>query len=350
MDDHVRAYEFALGRGAQPRKAQAPGVTGLEGRLACPACRGPLLSAVNSIDCPACGRAYPIIDGIPVLLIDVAASGHDEIDHHAVANAGAAIADAHKSSQAEHFDRQVVEEYEITRPHGTPRMFRFLLGEKFRRAISSLGPEIVGASALTVCGGSGMDAEFLARAGAHVVASDLSLGAARRTQERARRYGLEIASIVADVEQLPFSDQAFDLALVHDGLHHLQQPDLGLAEMARVARRWVSVTEPARAAATDIAVRGGMALEHEEAGNLVVRLNPAEVVQTLAKSGFAPLAARRYAMYYRHVPGRLFHAFSGRWAFPLARAGWQLGNAVIGRFGNKMVVVAERTLIDGGRE
>jgi SAM-dependent methyltransferase len=187
-----------------------------------------------------------------------------------------------------------------------------------------------------------MDAEFLARAGASVVASDLSLGAARRTRERARRYGLDIMAIVADVERLPFADDAFDLVFVHDGLHHLERPQAGLMEMSRVARRWISLTEPARAAATSVAVRAGIALDREVAGNRVARLNATDVIESLHHAGFRPLVVERYAMYYRHEPGGVFRTLSRRRIFPLVWACWRAANAVVGRIGNKLVVVAER--------
>ena len=308
----------------------------------CPVCRGPLQSATHAYACVACGRTYPIVAGIPVLLPDDTLAEHDEIDHLHSGHDHGAGGDAHKGAQAEYFDRAVAEEFEITRPHGTPRLYGFLLRDKIQRATAAIGPHLVGASALTVCGGSGMDAEFLARAGARVVASDISLGAARRTRERARRYGLDITPIVADVEHMPFADGSFDVVLVHDGLHHLERPQLGLAEMARVARRWVSVTEPARAVATSIAVRAGVALEREESGNRVARLSRQEVSDVLLSAGFRPIVAKRYAMYYPHEPGAVFRVLSQRGVFPLARAGWKIGNALIGRHGNKMVVVAER--------
>ena len=37
-------------------------------QLACPACRGDLRLDTERIVCVACGRAYPIIDGIPMLI------------------------------------------------------------------------------------------------------------------------------------------------------------------------------------------------------------------------------------------------------------------------------------------
>lgn len=38
--------------------------------LACPACQGDVKLKGDSIVCTVCQRAYPIVDGIPVLLAD----------------------------------------------------------------------------------------------------------------------------------------------------------------------------------------------------------------------------------------------------------------------------------------
>jgi hypothetical protein len=38
--------------------------------LACPACLGALRLSEASVACTACGRIYPIIDGIPVLIVE----------------------------------------------------------------------------------------------------------------------------------------------------------------------------------------------------------------------------------------------------------------------------------------
>jgi SAM-dependent methyltransferase len=279
-------------------------------------------------------------EGIPVLLTDVSVSSHDEIGGRHI---GHAPDDRHKVEQAAHFDDAVAEAFEISRPHGTPRLYQFFMAEKFRRAIGPIRSNLDGVVALTVCGGSGMDAEFLARRGARVIASDLSVGAALRTRERACRYSLDITPIVADIELLPFADASVDLVLVHDGLHHLEDPDRGLAEMARVARSWVSISEPARAAATAIAIKAGVSLEREEAGNRVARVDPAVVIGTLRDAGFDSVVATRYAMYYRHEPGRIFGLLSRRGIFPLVRTGWWLVNKMVGRFGNKVAIVAKRT-------
>ena len=160
---------------------------------------------------------------------------------------------------------------------------------------------------------------------------------------------MEIRSIVADIEQLPYANESVDLVSVHDGLHHLDDPYLGLAEMARVARRWVVVTEPARASLTQLAIRLGVALETEEAGNRVARMAPGEVAAFLEARGFRAVRAERYAMYYPHFPGRAFSLLSRPLLFPIVRLAWRLVNALAGRFGNKMVVVAERVQPDPDR-
>jgi glycosyltransferase involved in cell wall biosynthesis/ubiquinone/menaquinone biosynthesis C-methylase UbiE/uncharacterized protein YbaR (Trm112 family) len=321
-------------------------ITGISEMFVCPVCRADLRPGEATFECAACDLVYAVVDGIPILVSDLEATAHDEIDHLHAPEDRRARGVQHKADQAAHFDRELSEDFEIERPNRTPRLYRFLIDEKFRRAVLPFRPHLPDATALVVCGGSGMDAEYLARAGARVIASDISLGAAMRTRERARRHGVQIISLVADVEHLPFADESVDLVFVHDGLHHLERPMDGLAEMARVARRWVSVTEPARAAVTALAVHAGLAKEREEAGNAVARLTTAEVATELARRQFRPILSQRYAMYYRHEPGAVFRALSSRGVFNLVQVAWQIANAVIGRFGNKMVVVAERQAPD----
>jgi len=38
--------------------------------LACPACHGELLFVTASLACATCGRTYPVVNGIPVLIAD----------------------------------------------------------------------------------------------------------------------------------------------------------------------------------------------------------------------------------------------------------------------------------------
>jgi uncharacterized protein YbaR (Trm112 family) len=37
--------------------------------IACPACHGSLRNGPQRLECGQCGRAYPVVDGIPVLIV-----------------------------------------------------------------------------------------------------------------------------------------------------------------------------------------------------------------------------------------------------------------------------------------
>jgi SAM-dependent methyltransferase len=283
-----------------------------------------------------------VIDGIPVFLRDPSAAEHDEIEEHAAHHHHG---DAHSDLQMDFYNHRVQEEFEITRPHGTPVLYQWYYGQKFARSISGLDRDVAGLVALTVCGGSGLDADFLAGAGARVICSDLSLGAAKRARERAQRYGLALVPIVADATRLPFADASVDLVYVHDGLHHLDDPAAAVNEMSRVAAYAVSITEPAKAIATRIAIRFGWAGEFEEAGNRVIRFDLADLRRILEARGFRVVHASRHAMKHPHQPGRIMALLSVQPLFSLSTFSWGVANAIIGRFGNKLAIVAVR---DGG--
>jgi glycosyltransferase involved in cell wall biosynthesis/ubiquinone/menaquinone biosynthesis C-methylase UbiE/uncharacterized protein YbaR (Trm112 family) len=327
---HVEAVERAAARAAVRRAArlgrmsaeQQPEAPDVHSLLVCPACRGDLAWSESRVTCRTCGAAYQVVDGIPVLLPP-------------------SEGDAWKEQQAAFFDH-ADEAYEVSRPHGTGDMYSWLLGEKFRRSLTGLGDASLGTLVLTVCGGSGLDAEYLARAGFRVIASDLSLEAARRTRERAERHGLPITPLVADVEALPFRDRSVDLVYVHDGLHHLEAPLRGLHEMLRTARNAVSVNEPARAQATLLAARVGLAEHYEEAGNFIARVDPDEIETVVRLAGFEVVRSERYAMLYRHAPGKVSRVLSSPGLFGVARNALRAFNAVAGAHGNKMTLQAVR--------
>jgi ubiquinone/menaquinone biosynthesis C-methylase UbiE/uncharacterized protein YbaR (Trm112 family) len=302
--------------------------------LVCPRCRTTLAEAPGgtALVCPVCTVAYPLQDGIPIMLPPDA--GRDPAD--------APTHDGHKARQVAYFDAPPEDDFGVTRPRGAPALYESLLRDKFRRSILGLEDVVRGSTVLVVCGGSGLDAELLDEAGARVIVSDISLGVLLQAQERSRRFGLGFELVVADVEALPFADNSVDVVYVHDGLHHLEHPGAGLAEMGRVARRALSVSEPARSFATSIAVRLGVAERQEEAGNPVARLDLDELEQTVRGYGFRPLNPHRYAMFYRHWPGPVMRALSYRAVAPVARGLYGLANRAVGRFGNKLTIQAIR--------
>jgi ubiquinone/menaquinone biosynthesis C-methylase UbiE len=75
--------------------------------------------------------------------------------------------------------------------------------------------------------------------GVHVTASDLAANAVRRAAEI---YGLP--GVQADVQALPFEDEAFDLVLCSETLEHVADMRRAARELVRVARGAVVITVP----------------------------------------------------------------------------------------------------------
>jgi SAM-dependent methyltransferase len=248
-----------------------------------------------------------------------------------------------RSQQRHFYDEECDPEFEIARPHGCGRLYDFLLEHKFRTGLGVLGLDMAGMSVLEICCGSGMMAEKFARASANVTAADFSPAAIARARERARRYHFDATFLVADAENLAFANHSFDIVAVHDGLHHLDNPERAISEMARVARRGVLILDPAQAALTKVAVWLGIAVEVEEAGNQVKRLAPEAVAVTLREHGYGNVRWRGTLMYYPHQPGRLFRWFDQPAAFLSYRIFFVATNLVLGRFGNKLALAALRT-------
>jgi ubiquinone/menaquinone biosynthesis C-methylase UbiE len=288
----------------------------------CPDCRVELSRGPDPWICTACGASFPRAhEDVRILVTQY---------------------DRHKQTQATFFDDDVDSEYEIVRPRGTPPFHQWLLREKFRRSIAAVSGELKGASVLSICGGSGLDAEFLAHAGADVLCTDISAGAAKRAAARSSRFRIGFEVAVADAEALPFRDCSFDFVYVHDGLHHLERPLRGVAEMARVATRGVCITEPAQAAVTRLSVRLGISTDEEESGNAVKRIDARSVRDVLAAAGFGTQSTSRYLMYYGHEPGLPARLLSKSLPKATAKAAFHAINLVAGRTGNKLAIQAVR--------
>jgi SAM-dependent methyltransferase len=159
---------------------------------------------------------------------------------------------------------------------------------------------------LVVCGGT-LDFETLRDLGfAQVTLSNLD---PRADGDRFAPYTWSFQ----DAESLTFPDGSFDLAVVHDGLHHCRSPHRGLLEMYRVAREAILVFESRDSLAMRLACRLGLADRHEvhavvnngfEFGgvgnsaipNYVYRWTEREVRKTI--ESYAPYGAHRIQFFY----------------------------------------------------
>ena len=249
-----------------------------------------------------------------------------------------------RTSQLNFYREQIDAEEEISRPRCYPRPVRFLLERKFAWVLGELERRLpgglAGRSMLVVCCGSGMESEILARRGLCVVALDISADAVARAQERSRRYGIDYRLLVGDAERLPFSDDAFSIVFVHDGLHHLPEAYRGVAEMLRVARDAVAVVEPADAALTRLSVKLGFSGEYEEAGNFVYRLRKDKLIALFSSVGLREWRFRRNLIYYQPWTHRIYRWFEKPPLYWLFCAGYHAVNLFLGPWGNSLRAVA----------
>jgi 2-polyprenyl-3-methyl-5-hydroxy-6-metoxy-1,4-benzoquinol methylase len=250
--------------------------------------------------------------------------------------------DGAREHQLSFYDQECDPEFEISRPHGSGRLYEFLIEHKFRTGLHLLGFDVAGCSVLEVCCGSGMMAEKFAHTGAVVTGIDLSRTAIARARERARRRGFAMQALVADAEHLAFADRTFDVVAVHDGLHHLEHPERAILEMARVARHGVLILDPARAALTRLAVWLGIAFDVEEAGNEVKRLVPRNIAKMLRAQGYRHVCCKRTLMYYPHRPSTWFRWFDNPVLFAPFVLFFAAVNLTVGRWGNKLAIGATR--------
>src|SRR5918911_2047445 len=87
-----------------------------------------------------------------------------------------------------------------------------------------------GERVLDLAAGTAVSTVEFTRAGAWSVAADFSLGMLRAGRHR------KVPLVGADALALPFADGAFDAVTISFGLRNVTDPDVALAEMARVTR------------------------------------------------------------------------------------------------------------------
>ncbi len=123
--------------------------------------------------------------------------------------------------------------------------------ENVREQDAGLLGDVTGVRILEVGCGSAPCARYLAARGAEVIAFDVSAGMLRHAVDGAARSGIEVPLVQADVCELPFRTDAFDIAFSSFGAIPFVADSAGaMRELARVLRpggRWVfSVTHPMR--------------------------------------------------------------------------------------------------------
>jgi ubiquinone/menaquinone biosynthesis C-methylase UbiE len=132
-----------------------------------------------------------------------------------------------KDEVAAHYDRYF-SSVDRTDPAATLERYWYVLAKRY------LG-EVRGLRVLEIGCGMGDFSRYLADAGAIVVAADLSPAAVAIT--RRRLTGTDATAVVADIENIPFDNESFDMVVSLETLEHVPDPDRALGELVRVTRR-----------------------------------------------------------------------------------------------------------------
>jgi len=277
----------------------------------------------GKIFCSRCKSIYKISNGIPIMLIQ---SQRDNL----------------RVKQIYHFDYEKNNEEEIERPHCNGTLYKYLIDYKMEKNRIAIKSKKIENTVLISASGSGMDAEYWAKWGYKVIATDISMGALLRAKERSRRRGIQFELVAADGENLPFISDFVSYGFVHDGLHHMEQPHKAIYELWRCSRECVFINEPLDALITRIAVKIGFSPEYEEDGICIYRFSPSELKRLFRGLGSKNLWMSRYIMWYPHTPNSLFRFFDKPVPFFAFRVTFNIINRLFGRFGNKLWLMAEK--------
>jgi SAM-dependent methyltransferase len=186
--------------------------------LCCPACRGELDLGAEEIACRACGRRYPVTDGIPQLF----APNEWEDGREDVTERIRAFYEETPFPNYDDFDSvaSLVQKARLG-------MFAKLLDD-----------QIPSGARILECGcGTGQLSNFLSIANRTVFGTDLCLNSLRLGQEFKRKNGLKrVRFLQMNLFRPAFRTGSFDLVISSGVLHHTSDPRLAFRSISTLAR------------------------------------------------------------------------------------------------------------------
>lgn len=215
------------------------------------------LSYTNNQLISETGNIYPVVDGIPVMLLDdvnqtielatnsISSAQSNSLDRLQISTLG--VTDGEKEQLIQYIDRQKSAQIE----NQVDPVVQFLVaatnGILYKEAITNLGeypipelrlPDGDGKLLLDIGCSWGRWCVAAARRDYHVIGIDPSLGAVLAAKRVANQLGLNIRFVVGDARYLPFKAETFDRVFSYSVLQHFSKPDAktGLAAIKNVLK------------------------------------------------------------------------------------------------------------------
>jgi ubiquinone/menaquinone biosynthesis C-methylase UbiE/uncharacterized protein YbaR (Trm112 family) len=221
--------------------------------LVCPVTRKPLRYQENRLSTD-CGRQYPVVDGLPVMLVKeqrqtmtVASRGIDcshgkvtdnRMPHLFLETLG--ISESEKDELVKNYTEFKIDPVVVMIVGATSGYaYKDLIGSTKldRYPIPSIKLEQkIGAKLLDIGCNWGRWSIAAATKGYRVTGIDPSLGAVLAARRVSREFGLDIKFVVGDGRYLPFEDNSYDSVYSYSVVQHLSESDakLAIGETARV--------------------------------------------------------------------------------------------------------------------
>jgi len=201
--------------------------------LVCPRDHAPLNESNAGLVCTH-GHRYPIVEGVPILLIPEAQQTHTEAVRSLQAGTAPDVMTAPPSRPASNEIDSFVQQI-IAGTNGC--LYIPLIGKLTEYPIPSLRlPRGEGKLFLEIGCNWGRWCVAAARAGYRAVGIDPSLKGIRAARTVAQQLNVEVDYVVADGRHLPFAANSFDQVFSYSVLQHLSRENVGrvLQEIARV--------------------------------------------------------------------------------------------------------------------
>lgn len=208
--------------------------------LVCPRDKKPLKFSDNKLICPS-GHSYPVIQDVPIMLVEDAESTHGYIEQtlEKVAEMTAGSAEKNGSSGDEKNKDEIDAFVQAEVPYTSGILYFSVQNKMTRYPIPEIRlPPGNGERLLDIGCNWGRWSIAAAQKNYKVVGIDPSLDAVLAAKRVSAQLGVEPNFVVGDARFLPFADQAFDIVYSYGVFQHLSKENVRICldEAVRVLK------------------------------------------------------------------------------------------------------------------